>query len=161
MKLLETLRQWFRRDFLDFPKERIEWLVDQEQVGEFRFETDSFIYTITADTLHGEDYLGCVCKERTPPRWPDLPDGPFDEKTCQCDSCAGEVCSTARRPILFLSLTAASSYSRLIRMLDAKCNHRESRSNTSQICPTQPSAVQLHFHTGCGLLNTSCSIHVT
>ena len=78
MTPLEQLREWFRRDF-EFPLDRVEALVDKPKVGEIRFELGNFLYTVTLDRQMG--YLGCIAKDRTRPRWADLPDGEDSDAT--------------------------------------------------------------------------------
>ena len=81
MRPIDNLKRWFERDIRLATWREVEAIVDQPHVAEIRFSTDRFTYTVTADTNHGESYLGCTCFERERRRGRDLPDGKFSQGT--------------------------------------------------------------------------------
>ena len=78
---MKTLKLWFERDLRKIGWPKVEVRVDQSEVAEIRFSTKFFTYTLTADTLHRESFLGGTCFDRIRQTTVDLPESQFKSET--------------------------------------------------------------------------------
>jgi hypothetical protein len=81
MPPINSLKLWFERDIRHATWRDVETLVDQPSVAEIRFATKYYRYTITADELHGQKFLGCTSFDRQHRTTKYLAEGLVDEKT--------------------------------------------------------------------------------
>lgn len=83
LRPIDFLNTWFDRDISHPLRCEVETVVDQPTVAEIRFATRYFSYTVTADLMHGESFLGCTCFDRKQRTTRYLPEGPVCDQTWQ------------------------------------------------------------------------------